>query len=40
MYKTSLERAAYSSTYTSIKHILKSEGVKGFYRGFVQAAIY
>ena len=35
MYKTMQERAAYSNSYFALEHILKTEGVKGLYRGFV-----
>ena len=39
MFKTALERTANSNTYFALKHILKTEGVKGLYRGFVPGLI-
>ena len=40
MYKTVMERTAYSNFYFGLEHILKLEGFKGLYRGFVPGLIH
>lgn len=35
LYKTAIERTAYSNFFSAIKHIVKTERVLGLYRGFI-----